>query len=37
MRLGSDPVGQLSRLNGLSSQATWTVHVSDLLSLNSGG
>jgi hypothetical protein len=35
--IGSDPVGQLGRLNGLSSQGTWTVHVTDVLSPNAGG
>jgi uncharacterized repeat protein (TIGR01451 family) len=27
--LGPDPVGQLSRLNGLSTQGSWQVHVAD--------
>jgi uncharacterized repeat protein (TIGR01451 family) len=27
--LGPDPVGQLSRLNGLSTQGTWQAHVAD--------
>ena len=31
-----DPVGQLSRLDGMSTQGTWTIHVADNFSLDSG-
>lgn len=31
-----DPVGQLSRMNGLSTQGTWTAHVADLGATDEG-
>ncbi len=31
-----DPVGQLSRLDGMSTQGTWTIHVADNFLLDSG-
>jgi subtilisin-like proprotein convertase family protein len=33
---GPDPVGQLSRLNGLSTQGTWSVRAADWISPNTG-
>lgn len=33
---GPDPVGQLSRMNGLSSLGAWTLHVADLFTPDSG-
>ncbi|HEX4959707.1 MAG TPA: M36 family metallopeptidase [Thermoanaerobaculia bacterium] len=34
--LGPDPVGQLSRLDGLGTQGTWQVHVSDQAFIDTG-
>ncbi|MGH9763559.1 MAG: proprotein convertase P-domain-containing protein, partial [Blastocatellia bacterium] len=34
--LGPDPVGQLSRLNGLSTQGNWQVHVTDEAEADTG-
>jgi uncharacterized repeat protein (TIGR01451 family) len=34
--LGPDPVGQLSRLNGLSTQGAWSVHVADEAEIDTG-
>ncbi len=31
-----DPIGQLSRVDGLSTQGTWTIHVADNFNLDSG-
>ncbi|HTG32212.1 MAG TPA: IPTL-CTERM sorting domain-containing protein [Thermoanaerobaculia bacterium] len=34
--LSPDPVGQLSRLNGLSTQGNWQVHLTDQVGIDSG-
>jgi hypothetical protein len=34
--VGADPMGQLSRLNGTSTQGEWKVHVTDVASSNTG-